>query len=722
MRVLAATILCSVFLVGSALCDAGAVSECRYTPSADSAVCRALDTDCVAKWLVGGAQRTGGAGPAQRINVDLLYTNICDSIRIGRARDLVFRDLAGGDQRLREIIWNHIVLSSRRPRDAEESISKWASGRNLEKLDLELARLSRMPPKVVRPLTEYFLSRSDGSEDSWRRDVWARVTRQIEGDGGLTLERDDRVRTGTPVYSRISDLLRRALASQSEWWSLGWFPIARRQGGRSALILDACWHEVCTQHGRVGESKLPLTMDSMEISAEKSELLRTTMVNFVERDAAWKDYVLWYLTRPAEALVAVIRQALAESVGLNATEFHLLAADDGYWTHTVEKSQTETASREILRSALRRTLERDPVVRSAWVQTLRQNHPRLKAEFVRRSSTSHLWSNVQAFDQWLNGIQFRSSPDGILPITEVSDFQTMVLDLIDDPSGWLAIVDCLTEESTDIPFHLRDALIAAAVGDINAFWSLWRVISASPDSGLDEVRQRVAIAIHDSQIADRILEALLSPRTQLKEAIIEEWVHKVWTKTPSVFSAAMKQVRSGSTQDLIAPITLSAFVRLIECNQCWPQIASLLSKDIVTAPQRARPGFLKLAGKQSRLFWRSVEPALEDVEIRSAWREEIEEECVRGRSKTAWYSWVKRNRDIHAAWRAVVEDSLITNPEVLQAVCAEEASLPTVVGNRTMTQTTINQAIVSSVLGSRVLFERVIDDRTTGMRSVSMIQ
>jgi hypothetical protein len=406
-------------------------------------------------------------------------------------------------------------------------------------------------------------------EGSFYATAWSRLGSKIAGDPLLLREYAARTRVASEIYQTVRTIMVRALATDGQTFGEGLIEASQIPGSRFEWLVD----QALFDRGGVRS----VAGGAARMSATTHKVVSFAISNTCAQNIQWSDFLLWELTRPAEALVMTTRASLPSVLGTDeelaarfarqplpfgadfesllattdaytfyaggAAEFrtrignkdverrallqfgaaigNLLARSDEAWaaalTHVSTRGETEhTANFTLLIAA---TIEKDNTVANAWVKTLVTNDANLYMTFAAWMRAEGHQSDPDAMKRWLDSVSGAFRSGNLVGNVDISTFKTWLGQFVQNQNGWMATRLRFDVESVTIPYRLREIMVREALSRPEVFWKLYAVICKTSGFAVSTIKPKMVDYANQTGIAKAMLDEIMGQNQLASDAV-----------------------------------------------------------------------------------------------------------------------------------------------------------------------------------------------------------
>lgn len=451
---------------------------------------------------------------------------------------------------------------------------------------------------------------------SWYEKMWEKCERLVAADPQYLSEYVIRLRDSSYLYDKWRSVMVGSLTDKEGFaFFLGYYgatgiPNSRFEYTLKYLMPQAQGVEV------IGSAEDPKIRQFADL------LLRA-----IKSNQQWSDYLMWHLTRPAEALSLTLRTGLPtvlanapdickriidslngfspefddELAGTTAFSFYgspetfrvraaenkltpealhgfgeamgqLLVSSDVAWDHFFKMSnmrdpQAGENANQVKKLVIAEAINSDLPTLKVLVKTLQSNDARLADRFATWLVNNSKSASRDAVDRWLDQLVKELGRGQVTGNADVANFKQWFLAFLLTDPGWKAMNARLLIESGDVNEAMRNAMLAYLMKPEHEkdVWGILRATTASSGT----LNFKLVPRLRDYVVRTKLNEYLLKEISQQNQ-IATQAVYPVW---PELLGPN-------------APTTLS-IIQTIEEGNILGDLYSVFSTSLIEVMQRA---------------------------------------------------------------------------------------------------------------------------------------
>ncbi|MFH1066577.1 MAG: hypothetical protein V1746_01550 [bacterium] len=609
-----------------------------------------------------------------------------------------------------------------------------------------------------------FLAKSKPPERSWNLEVWRRFMQKVSNDPLIRDEYIRRIAHAAPLYEEIRAVLEDALSKEGDSFLKGYLQGSIIPKSRFEWVKNAL---------KKTRSELrdlaPIHYDDKSMRA----LVGEELVKKCKKSEKWANYLLWHLTRTAEAVVLTTRGALASGLNNNEkavrdivkdiefcdpafqkmiweaggfnyykggeAEFHqkiesgkverpallhygaavgyVLATSDEAWGALNES--TADRPQHVLRVMLGAAMEADPNTILAWLGTMRNNDFFLRERFVKFLIGKGRTKTEAIFNKWIESVGAAIQNNDVVGNVDVANFRMWFIEFLDTDEGWKAVHQRMKLESSQVPFRLREAMGKILLQEQGRFWRIYGMLVSANGPSVSTLVPKLEHFASASRLPQFLLEEIRLRNIAAADAIDPVWAVMLAPDAPTA-ERIIQTIVDGSVLSDIYQISATAFIETLSVPRIWRRVKVRACNHLKMkedAPdkdvQAALFDQLRVAGNKAIPFIRNT---MADKSVFDAWRVRLLN-SVRFLGKAhIMADFLLSQPDLQKQWITAVSKVIALEPGIMKVVL--EALVSRRIGDVTWDKemTKLRQQVIDIVLGDRVLFEQLIAGKNMDFR------
>lgn len=612
------------------------------------------------------------------------------------------------------------------------------------------------------PLGQYF-RRQALPKDTFYAMAWKAAIDKVAADPAYVSELAHRSAGASVLYDQLAQLLEYGLKDRG---GDAFLPGLEK----ASTIPDSRYLYVVS--GAKKEAKiLQARADGTEFLDSGTDPTAAALSYLCRVSPQWTAFMLWHLTRPAEAVVITMREALPEVAkgnegtgqillkdgidpgsqlerlmeeanafgkGSSANDFRtraaakeldprdyanlatafsrLLAENDYAWSALLgaatENSPTGRRAKDTLVYLIKLTLQNDNRTAEAWCRTVLQNDLLLQERFGTFLSSAHYSPDPEAYKRWLVSLDGAFRANQLYGNTDIANFKKWFSEFLDTDPGWYSAELRLEVESTLVPDPLRAMLAKEAEAKSTLLWNFYSCACATPGVTVSTIRPRLVQFANRTNIAKWLLEEIESQNQLAADAIDPIWEELLADNGP-VVERIIQSVKDGAALSNPFALAALAFSDVLSNPTCWKQVKADAAL-VFTEENPDRPEFqaevIKTVSADAASYTTFVIKTLQNKDVRLAWENSILR-AVRylGRSYVI-ASIIREDYGLSELWAQAVVRNIQSNPLLVRYIIES-------LGIRRLGDMKLANAIgfmktelVQAFVSDRVLIEQLLDD------------
>ncbi len=720
----------------------------RQIDSAISAWAANTPTDSIRAILETLPQRPAALAPLVQYLLDtsLDWPGVCSRTRSVLAR----REYLTPEMLQAALIGNELITPSR----AQEVLTAAGQDDVAARFRLMTAILNLLPS---RGTVARFLQQPVATPNAWLTYIWDNAAAGVAANPVHLSEYVRRLGSLRPLYDQWRTVLIEALTEEDKEFFPGYYQAAIIEKSRFAWTVDNLLNaELDPQLAEAGTRKL-------------QTVLREKMLLQLKVNEAFSDWVLWQLTRPAEAFCLTVRaglptvlkdsveinrritasldqlskglQAKLEELGVfnfygDPSVFRQRAArgnldedalqrfgesfgqilryDDTAWSgflFNAEQRQALEPRNDIRQQVISEILVRDVGSLAALVQTIQANDALLKRLFGDWLVRQKEIASIEMYEDWLTQVNAEVAKRQITGSPQVAQFKSRLLEFLQTRDGWRAMEIRLLAESTLVNFRLRDSLIAYLKTHPDSLWKTLGITTSTQGQLNASLGPRLQHFIQYSQIHADLLRAVSEQNQTATDVLFPVWDKLLADRAP-VLESIINTILEGNVLGDLYFVFLNAFLETMQT----PQNAKLLEPAMRSIPELANIPDATILQQQARTMLRNqalrampiLISGMRDDTFREDWRRAfITQVRIFGKSYVV-ADHIQRKTQLQDVWQAQVSQALFDDPSLLEQVLRA-----LVVRKRSDTEwvnavQVRREQVAQVILQDRIMFEQLL--------------
>ncbi len=586
--------------------------------------------------------------------------------------------------------------------------------------------------------------------------VWRALLDEINGDSMLRQEYHQRLWSADPLYEEFQSLLVIALNSGGDHFIKGYL--------HASLIPESRFNWVFTH---ILQSRPEwVGMDASYISTSSALRIQFAedLSRKVAKDPAWSDYLLWELTRPAEAATLTLRLALPSSLGNEAELcrelwatydlglefsdavkinglFDFYPGGESEFRHKMELGTAEQAAilqfgsgfgrmaafsdiawskivagkslreRQRLRVFFRAVFMRDPATVTAWLETIRSNDFALKNGLASWLIHEGKLKDQATFDRWLDSVSEAIRTGRVQGNPDIASFKGWFLDFLQTETGFDQVRSRIAVESFAIPEALRESMALTLQREPKRFWRIYGMLTAiDPQCPISlNLTPQLRQFAKQSQLSNFLMEEVSAQNRAANDAMEPAWRLILALDSPTLRSV-LETIRDGSSiSDLYGLVTL-ALQQTITDPKIWSQVEPVLAQISPELHERTEilSRFDEKMFKEGPSTLPLVTVLLSDTAIYREWQSKLLSDVNFMGKGYIISDFIRHHTQLLSEWNRSIADIMVGDPQVAQTML--EALVQRRVGDSAWEEevSQMRYQLARIILENRVLFESLV--------------
>jgi hypothetical protein len=496
------------------------------------------------------------------------------------------------------------------------------------------------------------------------------------------------------------------------------------------------------------------------ILRESGEKIQKVLVTAIGDSPQWREWLLWHLTRPGEAVVATMREGLvgtlagdadlartmAEAAPLFGARFEraatergayadygslselqkriksgtadpqvllrylnavlgALAESDPAWSDALAKSAGEETG--LFAMLMRLMIERDGRAAAAWALTVWGNDGLLEPSFVKWMVGEGMTRDEKGAREWLANVASSARSGAVIGNVDMARFKDWFPRYAATREGWKLTRRRLALESDLVPTALRQALVDDASSHQADLWKLYGFLAASTGPMVDGLKGRVFSYLGSAGLPETALLEVAAQNSRAKDAVTPVWAG-LFAEDSRLFATMKDELRGGLTASSAYVTGLKALRTVATKSWDGEKGVGPLARELLEADS---PDELeRLLYEEPRKAAAFVREFLAHEKLVEAWRQELILQATYFGRGDVFARLIKTKQELLREWDEEIRRELLDNPAFARNLMdALDARLSGVAGHKERIEA-LRRGLASLIFSDRVLMEQMLDD------------
>jgi hypothetical protein len=600
---------------------------------------------------------------------------------------------------------------------------------------------------------------------SWYEKMWRKCETMVASDPLYLTEYVRRLRDSSYLYDQWRSVMLGALDLKEGYrFFAGYYEATGVPNGRFEYTLKFMLPEA--------QGVEIIGSDQDPKIKQFSDLLMAAMKGSTQ----WTDYIMWHLTRPAEALCLTLRASLPTVLGnspgvcrkildsfssfsspfkdtlssTSAFSFYgspetfriraaegkltpealhsfgttlgqLLVSSDQAWDNFFKRldigdSHAAENVKGAKMSLVAEAINSDVATTKILIRTLQSNDARLADRFATWLLNNSKSPNRDSVNHWLDLVVTQLDRGQITGNADVANFKSWFITFMMTPEGWSALQARLLIESTDVNEALRDAMVAYLMQNEPEMWKILRTTAAS--SGV--LNFKLVPRLRDYVVRTKLNEYLLREISQQNQ-IATQAVYPVWPEllgpdAPTTTSI-INTIQQGNILGDLYSVYATALIEAMQKNESRRILEPIIRNTVPNGTSMAYPQLFQSAVQQINVSALKAQPiiqaAMASPQIREAWRLAfLNQVRIMGKGYVV-ADYLLHQGELQKSWAEKLSDVLTKDPTLMEKIIYALSYRR--VGDPS-SSSDIDQArreIAQILLEDRIMFEQIIANKST---------
>jgi len=614
-----------------------------------------------------------------------------------------------------------------------------------------------------------FIREREPPEDSLYVSIWNRVATRIAREPLILDEYIRRSMAAAQLYDSISEILVKAI---QQYGARRLFPNLVKASAIPKSRFAYLVQELSINNGLNGFGR-PISMNPEDAQLEMNRRL----ANLCMTKSAWVDFMLWHLTRPAEAVCITFREqmpqivkddpilarALAKRPGIFGAAFeskllgtdaysfysggaaelqsrlqaqrvedaallryssaiaNLLKSSDSAWSDAMNYLAGAPSEEPIaaFKALLAASLDKDNLCSFAWARTIQQNDQVIFERFRQFLLAKGQAQDPENFRHWLDSINAAYRTSDVAGNQELASFKETFAQFIASPGGWDAAFSRLAIESIDIPYAIRGIMSLVCRRDDELFWKVYSVACATSGLSVATLKPRMLAFANETELPKFLLDEIANQNQLASDAVDPIW-ERLLRKDGPLVAKILSDVKEGLALSQQFSLSAYALNDALNDTEVWklaaPQVNAFLG-GIDPEDPTLQTRFKDRLSVDSEKLAPILVKLLENTDLQERWRQSLLK-AVRFDSKAYVVAGlIRTNYGLAKEWANTVGTLITSDPIVLRYMLESLAARRIGSARWTANLESMRASLMTIILSDRVLIEQLLVDKNHGYRT-----